>query len=218
MDCFSQNDSARVLIFPLRSKAVYIDGHVQRMLKYNKIHPDTMKSILARIAARRFKTNFSHLIQADLTVFIPSDFFNDSTGIDYRWSSTGLARIAAFKRFKRFKKAMLNNTENKYYGQNLDESQLAILKNLTKQEGAHNLVFINIFETIALRPFVRKTFLRTHFEIYDRNMKLLYSGYVNKHLKIIRRMYRDIFEYTVRNSIDELCVQVNAVLKSSSVK
>ena len=190
---------------------IFFDHRVEKMLEHNNAIIDSVKTEIYDLSLHRLLRGF------------PGYSFTNINDTKYKFLRDSLksqelidsSRVIAAAKKRGFMTPVLKNSEDprfRYFSRILTDQSRLIFKALMKNNNCKYLFLINAFEATTPLPFDRKTYLYLHVEIYDYNLNRIYGskGYWTD--GITRKMYSIVFNYFVKNAIDDLYSRINILL------
>ena len=95
-----------------------------------------------------------------------------------------------------------------YYSRAFNDEKMEFLRAYLSENGIRYLILINKFEVIKSLFFPKNNILSLHLEVYNSRLEKIAGSKNNYRMIVRKRMYYNVFEYSVKKTIDELYAEL----------
>lgn len=206
---FAQEQKKILLVSPLSKNNIRLSSLAERNIKYNNISHDSLINFILTAANSELENIFQDYSVRYLKEFTSSEEFPDSlyslklfNCFYYDSKDSSLKNI-------KYKSFSLESYHNNYYGCDLNDAGLEILKSAISSSRCDYILFINKFEII--NP---NSSFSLHVEILDNALNRIYGNKNEMQKDISKTMYSDVLKYYIKSACDDMLEKADSYLKT----
>ncbi len=206
--CVFAQQKKSLLIVPISVNNIKFSPLVERNLKYNHVHPDSIKEYVVNIIDKTLTGLFKNYSIYYLKEFNNSAVLTDSIYKIKKWNCFYFNfKDSSVKNIQNVRGTSINSYHNNYYGCDLTTNGYKILKEAVNVSKCDYILFINRFEII--NP---NSIFSLHMEVMDKELKKIYGNKNEINRAISKSMYYEVLKYYIKLSTDDMLGKMNIYL------
>lgn len=204
-----QEQQKTLLIVPPSKNSIRFSSLTERNIKYNSINRDSIIEFIVSTINSEVKVVLKKYSLKYLKEFTSSDAMPDTSYELKLWNCFYYnTNDSSLNSIKNNRAVTMNSYHNNYYGSNLNQYGLEILKKTVTLSKCDYILFINKFEII--NP---NSYFSLHVEVLDNSLNRIYGNKNEIKREISKTMYSDVLRYYIRASCEEMLEKVDQFLK-----
>lgn len=206
-DSYAQQKPGILVVLP-DTGMIVINGRINKMVKYNeKAQNQMIEYIRCNLRERLFdfRTKYDIRFSDSLKYTSQPNVFASEYKLHTNFN---IGDVLIKDKLAKIHVSNNQGYQHLYYSRLFNEEKIQFLREYFNENEIRYLVLINKFEVIKSLFFPKRNILSLHLEVYNSRLEKIAGSKNNYRMIVRKRMYYNVFEYSVKKSIDELYAEL----------